>query len=171
MYKRTYLYYRQRFEEFFILNLILVDLTQNKKPIESFMPNLTYPLINTSIFLVIISLVFWAFFSFSIFFIIGTLTSFLAGFIYIILRATISIEVGDDFLTRRNIITNKTNTISFEKIRHFDVEKGVLLKLKSGLVVNIDNKKAMPLLVKQLNNYGLMQKTVNVHDRPHLRKH
>lgn len=131
-----------------------------------FRPNVSIPLKNFALWGVFVILVLWAFFGFSLLSIFLFLIYLILGFIYLMFKLTVQFEVGDDFIIKRNILFKwtKAKRIDYSSISHFDIEKGVIIKLKSGEIFTMDNSQAVGILSEKLTSFGIAKKIVNRHE-------
>ena len=134
-------------------------------------PNLKIPFINLGIAGAIFTFIFWVFFGLSIIFIVFFLIYVLIGFLYILSKLTVNFIVGKDFVIKRNTLTKKDKKIDFSSISHFDLEKGVQIKLKSGGIFTMDNANAVAQLEENLKEFGVNKRTVNMHNKAYSQKH
>ena len=138
----------------------------------SFKQNLNIPTLKLFVLYLIFGAIVWAFGGKLIFLLIFSPLYVLVGIFYLIIKAGQKTIIGEDFfeIEQNLLFTKKIKRFAFIDIDSFDAEKGIMLKLKKGGTFNMDNSSAAPYLLKNLNTFGIPQRTITSHDRPYMKK-
>lgn len=135
----------------------------------TFSPNLKLPIIQVFVLGLIFSLVIYAYLSLSLIFFALIGLYIISSFFFLLSKLMIKYEISENYLIKRNIFTKKEKTYHFSMFSHYDIEKGVIFQLKNGSIHLMDNAKAVSLLVKQLEQFGVKRGTVNRHNRSYIK--
>ena len=69
------------------------------------------------------------------------------------------------------MISKRVDKIEYKDISHYDIEKGVVMKLKGDTIVTMDNSNAINLLSEKLRDFGIPKIIVNRHNKPYMKTH
>jgi hypothetical protein len=140
---------------------------------KTFRANLKIPLIKLFIWYLIFGIVFWAFLGGLFTLLIYTPIYLIVAIVYAVNKLTVQITVdsGHYSKTYNYFLFKRTKTVQFADIVQFDLERGIIYKLKNGQIENMDNSSAIPSLETKLRDFGIPKKIVNRHQRDYLKTH